>query len=108
MDHLSGPERAELVGLRQGYPRLFVDVPSRTNVLEHDVGDAEPITQRFYRVNHDKRTFLDAEVSYMLENCIAEPSSSSWASPCLLVPISDNTPRFCSDFRKVTSITKPD
>lgn len=44
----------------------------------------------------------------MLENNIAEPSSSSWASPCLLVPKSDNTLRFCSDFRKVNSVTKPD
>ena len=92
LDHLSGPQRTELVGLIQGYPCLFGDVPSCTNVLEHDVdvADAEPIRQRFYRVNHDERTFLDAEVSYMLENGIAEPSSSSWASPCLLVLKSDN------------------
>ena len=44
----------------------------------------------------------------MLENGIAEPCSSSWSSPCLLVPKSDNTPRFCSDFRKVNNVTKPD
>ncbi|KAM8771398.1 retrovirus-related Pol polyprotein from transposon 297 [Acanthopagrus schlegelii] len=44
----------------------------------------------------------------MLDNGIAQPSSSSWASPCLLVPKSDNTPRFCSDFRKVNHVTKPD
>lgn len=37
----------------------------------------------------------------MLKNGIAEQSSSSWASPCLLV-------LFCSDFRKVNSVTKPD
>lgn len=44
----------------------------------------------------------------MLENHISEPSASSWASPCLLVQKSDNTPRFCSDFRKVNKITKSD
>lgn len=44
----------------------------------------------------------------MLENGIAEPSNSSWASLCLLVPKSDNIPRFCTDFRKVNSVTKPD
>ena len=79
--------------LIQGYPCLFGDVPSRTNVLEHDVdvGDAEPIRQQFYRINHEKCKFLDAEVRYMLENGVAEPSSSIWASPCLLVPKSDNT-----------------
>ena len=80
------------------------------HLLEHDieVGEAKPIKQRFYRVSADKHKYLDAEIKYMLENNIAEPSSSSWVSPYLSVPKSDNTPRFCSDFRKVNSITKPD
>ena len=74
---------------------------------EVSVMEAKPIKQRFYRVSANKRKYLDAEIKYMLENNIAKPSSSSWASPCLLVPKSDNTPRFCSDFRKVNSVTKP-
>lgn len=45
---------------------------------------------------------------YMLENGIAEPSSSSWASPCLLVDKSDRSPRFCTDYRQVYGVTKPD
>ena len=108
--HLSESRRTDLVDLIRGYPSLFGDVPSRTHLLEHDidVGDATPIKQRFYRVSPEKRKFLDTEVEYMLRNGIAEPSSSSWASPCLLVPKSDKTPRFCSDFRKVNSVTKPD
>lgn len=36
-----------------------------------------------------------------------EQRLDSWASPCLLVQ-SDNTPRFCLDFRNVNSVTKPD
>ncbi len=44
----------------------------------------------------------------MLENGIAEPSSSSWASPCLLVEKSDKSSRFCTDYRKVNAVTKPD
>lgn len=44
----------------------------------------------------------------MLENNIAEPSSSPWSSPCLLVKKSDNTFRFCTDFRSVNDLTKPD
>ena len=34
----------------------------------------------------------------MLENDIAEPSFSSWASPCLLVPKSDGRPRLPDSF----------
>ena len=89
---------------------MFGDTPSQTHLIEHDieVGDAWPIRQRFYRVNTEKRKYLDAEIRYMLDNGIAEPSSSSWASPCITVPKSDNTPRFCTDFRKVNAVTKPD
>lgn len=51
---------------------------------------------------------FDSEVAYMLENNIAVPLFSSWASPCILVPKQDKTPRFCTDMRKVNSVTKPD
>ena len=44
----------------------------------------------------------------MLEHGIAEPSLSSWSSPCLLVDKSDKSDRFCTDFRKVNNVTKPD
>ncbi|KAL1247763.1 hypothetical protein QQF64_023139 [Cirrhinus molitorella] len=51
---------------------------------------------------------MEKEIRYMLDNTIATPSSSEWASPCLLVGKSDGTVRFCTDFRKVNSVTKPD
>lgn len=90
-------------------PCLF-STPGRTHLIEHDIelGDAKPIKQRFYRVNADKLKHLDAEVSYLLENGLAEPSFSSWSSPCLLVPKADGTLRFCTDYRKVNAVTKPD
>ena len=44
----------------------------------------------------------------MLESKIAEPSFSSWASPCILVSKPDGTNRFCTDYSKVNSVTKPD
>ncbi|XP_030283654.1 uncharacterized protein LOC115587797 [Sparus aurata] len=108
--HLPEEHALEFEELIFKYPCLFGDVPSRTDWAEHDidVGETLPIRQHFYRVSPEKRKYLDAEVKYMLENNIAVPSFSSWASPCLLVPKSDGTPRFCSDFRKVNKVTKPD
>ncbi len=108
--HLSEEQRAQLSALIQRYPGLFGDTPSRTSLVKHDidVGDAHAIRQRFYRVSAEKHKVMDTEIQYMLENGIAEPSSSSWASPCLLVEKADKSPRFCTDYRKVNAVTKPD
>ncbi len=44
----------------------------------------------------------------MLDNDNAQPSCSSWISPCLLAYKSEGSDRFCTDFRKVNGVTKPD
>lgn len=108
--HLSPSERDDLIALFSSYGNLFSDVPSRTTVVTHDidVGDSRPIKQHAYRANPLKRLQLQKEVQFMVENNIAEPSFSPWSSPCILVPKSDNTNRFCTDFRKVNAVTKPD
>lgn len=100
----------ELCQLVRSFPELFTDAPSRTDWVQHDidVGDAKPVKQRFYRVAPEKREIMEKEIKYMLDHNIAEPSSSDWASPCLLVGKPDGTVRFCTDFRKVNSLTKPD
>lgn len=110
LSYLPSERRKEMETLIHDFPSLFSDTPSQTDLIEHDidVGDAAPIRQRFYRVPFDKRTALEKEVQYMLENGIAEASSSSWASPCILVNKPDGTFRFCTDYRKVNSVTKPD
>ena len=63
---------------------------------------------RFYRVGPDKRKSLNDSVQYLLDNGLAVPSFSSWSSPCLLVKKPDHTYRFCTDYRKVNAVTKPD
>lgn len=92
------------------FSSLFSDIPTCTSLIEHDidVGDAQPIRQRFYRVSPDKHQSLEDSVRYLLDNGLAKPSYSSWASPCLLVKKPDNTFRFCTDYRKVNMVTKPD
>lgn len=87
VDHLDPEKRNQLVALIKEYPSLFSDTPTQTHLIEHDIdiGDAKPIKQKFYRVSEEKKQQLDTEVKYMLENGIAEPSFSNWASPCLLV-----------------------
>ncbi len=108
--HLPCSQRTDIVKLINGHVSLFSDVSSQTHVLQHDidVDDNTPIKQHPYRVNPEKRRRLQNQVNYMLSHGIAEPSISSWSSPCLLVIKSDGSDRFCTDFRKVNNITKPD
>ena len=110
LSHLSTEKCTEVVQLITEYSMLFNDTPTRTSVIEHDivVSDPAPIRQHPYRVNAAKRSAMKKEVQYLLDNKLARPSSSAWSSPCLLVPKSDDTPRFCTDFRKVNAVTVPD
>ena len=110
LSHLSSSEREDLVSLIKQHEDLFPDVPRRTTAIVHDidVGVMRPIKQHPYRTNPHKRLLFQNEVKFMLENGIAEPSCSPWCSPCLLVPKSDNSVRFCTDFRRVNALTKPD
>lgn len=66
------------------------------------------LSQRFFRVSGEKLKVIDNKVKYMLDNNLAVPSASSWASPCLIVQKSDKSARMCTDFRKVNAVTKPD
>ncbi|KAG1933868.1 gag-pol fusion protein [Pimephales promelas] len=110
LGHLSKERALAVESLICNFPALFSDTPSCTHLIKHDidVGDFEPIRQRFYRVSLEKQQHLEAEVKYLLDNGLAEPSYSSWASPCILVSKPDGTYRFCTDYRKLNNITKPD
>ena len=110
LSHLPLVQRKELAEVITQYREVFPDVPSKTNLIEHDVdvGDSVPIKQHPYRVSPMKKELLDKEVQYMLENDIIEESQSNWSSPCILVPKHDGGFRFCTDFRKVNDKTKSD
>ena len=110
LSHLPLVQRKELAEVITQYREVFPDVPSKTDLIEHDVdvGDSAPIKQHPYRVSPMKKELLDKEVQYMLENDIIEESQSNWSSPCILVLKHDGGFRFCTDFRKVNDKTKSD
>ena len=72
------------------------------------LGMQKPIKQHPYRCNPLKQAQFNEEIRYMEENGIIENSNSPWSSPCILVPKPDLSFRFCTDYRKVNSVTKSD
>ena len=57
LKHLSSIQSQELTDLLGEFKVLFSDVPTQTDLLKHDidVGGAESIWQRFYRVPIEKK-----------------------------------------------------
>ncbi len=110
LSYLTEKERSDVTELVVSFPSLFLDVPGRTSIIEHDidVGTSCPVKQNAYRVNPFKRDLLKQEVNYLLTHNLAESSFSSWSSPCVLVNKPDGSYRFCTDYRKLNSVTKPD
>ena len=105
LEQLELSKKAELSEMILKYTGLFPDVPSKTNLVQHDVdvGNAMPVKQHPYRVNPLKLEQMRKEIKYMLENNIIEHSQSSWASPSILVPKPDGSQRYCTNFRKLNS-----
>ena len=89
LSHLPLVQRKELAEVITQYREVFPDVPSKTNLIEHDVdvGDYAPIKQHPYRVSPMKKELLDKEVQYMLKNDIIEESQSNWSSPSWGTPV---------------------
>lgn len=78
LSHLPPSQCRDVLELLHSYQSLFSDVPSRTNVCEHDidVGDTAPIKQHAYCCPVAKHEVMKKEVEYLVENGLAQPSCS--------------------------------
>jgi len=72
-----------------------------------NTGDHQPVRQRAYRVPQVQKENLKNHIEKMLQQGIIRPSSSPFASPCVLVAKKDGSTRFCVDYRKLNQITYP-
>ena len=90
---------------------LSEDDVGRTDLIQHNIetGDSLPIRMRPRRLPLAKQTAADKALREMQRAGLIEPSTSSWASPVVMVPkkIKDDW-RFCVDFRPLNKVTKKD
>lgn len=81
LSHLCMTPRGDVCALICDNLELFGDKPTK------------PIKQHLYQANPTKGPIMSQEVESLLQNSLATPSSS----PSLVVPKSDQTPRFSTD-----------
>ncbi|XP_076047320.1 uncharacterized protein LOC143028843 [Oratosquilla oratoria] len=97
--------------LLQEFVEIFGDVPRPTTEAVHHielVEGAAPVREKPYRMSPHKAAILQKEVTFLLDNHLAEPSKSDWAAPCILVPKGNGEYRMCTDYRKLNALTKAD
>ena len=110
--NLTETQKQQLVRLLVTNKDLFAkslsDMPG-TNLHYHkiDTGDAAPCRQRSYKHSPEAKKEIERQTQEMMDSGIIEPSHSCWSSPVLLVRKKTGEMRFCVDYRKLNSLTKP-
>jgi len=69
---------------------------------------SKPVGLNPYRMGPQTRELIQAQVDRMLKLEVIEPSQSEWASPVVLIPKPDGSPRFCIDCRQLNERTVRD
>ena len=63
----------------------------------------KPICSMPYRKGPAMREMVAKKVHKMLNAGVIEPTSTEWASPVVLAPKKDGSPRFCGDYRRLNA-----
>ena len=69
---------------------------------------SKPVRLNPYRMGPRTRELIKAQVDRLLKLEVIEPSQSEWASPVVLIPKPDGSPRFCMDYRQLNERTVRD
>jgi hypothetical protein len=81
-----------------------------TDIIEFEINleNTKPIFYRPYRYSEYERSIIREKTKDLLENNIIRTSSSSYASPAVLVKKKTADYRLCIDYRKLNAITIKD
>lgn len=80
----------------------------RDTLINLKTTDEEPVHKVPYRVSPKQREIIEEQVKEMLKYGIIQESSSSYASPVVLVDKPEGPPRFCIDYRALNKKIRSD
>ena len=112
-EDMTTEQKEQLYHLLLAYADIFADGSDelgRTKCVKHviNTGNHPPIRQPYRRIPASRREQAHQLIQDMLQKDVIQPSSSSWASPVVLVQKKDGSYRFCVDYRKLNRITRKD
>ena len=108
-DKLTTAERNQLIKVLERNNTVFSrgmhDLPG-TDIYEHhiEVDNHRPIRSQPYKHSHADIIEIDRQVTELLKSDIIYPTTSLWASPCLLVTKQNGDKRLVFDYRKVNQV----
>ncbi|XP_067676459.1 uncharacterized protein [Haliotis asinina] len=104
---LTPEQKQDVRELAAEYQDVLTDLPGRTDSIEYKIKltSTEPIRSKPYPLPHHMREVVAREVESMLSMDVIEPSESPYAAPVVLIKKSDESYRFCTDFRKLNQIS---
>ena len=95
-EELPEDQRRVSKDLVRRYPNMFTDMPSETDVIQHQIKLTEdtPIRSMLYAMREELRN----EVDTMLEMGVVRRSTSTYASSVVMMNKKDDSNRVCVDF----------
>ena len=111
IEELTVEQRNRLCSLLIDYHDRFATHPDdigRSTLLKHhiDTGDASPVRQRCRRFAKCHIEAIQDHVKKLADAGIIRPSTSEWASNCVVVKKKDGSWRLCIDYRELNEKTK--
>ena len=103
-------QKHALTSVLTTFPEVITDKIGYTSTVKHEIkcSSNEPIKQRPYPLNPDRRAFVYKKIQEMENEGLIEPSNSNWASPIVLPKKKNGEYRLCVDFRKLNLNTVSD
>ena len=103
---LTEEQQSDVNKILSTFSEVFTDVPKQTQVIECDLHltTDDPIRSKPYPVPQAVRDTMKKEINDLLSLGTIQRSTSSYASPVVMVRKKDGTVCFCIDFRKLNRV----